>query len=297
MKVVLLAGGLGTRLTEETEIRPKPMVEIGGRPILWHIMKHYAHYGFQEFLVALGYKGEYIKRYFMDYYTLNGSMTLDLATGTVQPQLKAQLAIVKTLPTFGFDNLVADWHFIDFIQYFGDTEVRAKAGYGASMAYFEAMLDRDPRFLYAYFYLSSTGSLYAGQPEKSVSLMNGGLKSLSPKVPDRGYYIWRLKAVDELLFLGKIPEARNSMLTAANWARQSPTTEGQNVARLSQNTAAYLARNPNSKQAQFDAWNMVLGAAVDDFVIQRAIVGIRSTGGKVTISPSGEFKVQAPAKD
>ncbi len=88
MKVVLLAGGLGTRLTEETEIRPKPMVEIGGRPILWHIMKHYSHYGFQEFLVALGYKGEYIKRYFMDYYTLNGSMTLDLATGAVQPQVK-----------------------------------------------------------------------------------------------------------------------------------------------------------------------------------------------------------------
>ena len=88
MKVVLLAGGLGTRLTEETEIRPKPMVEIGGRPILWHIMKHYAHYGFQEFLVALGYKGEYIKRYFMDYYTLNGSITLDLATGAVQPQIK-----------------------------------------------------------------------------------------------------------------------------------------------------------------------------------------------------------------
>jgi glucose-1-phosphate cytidylyltransferase len=88
MKVVLLAGGLGTRLTEETEIRPKPMVEIGGRPILWHIMKHYAHYGFQEFLVALGYKGEYIKRYFMDYYVLNGSMTLDLATGLVQQQIK-----------------------------------------------------------------------------------------------------------------------------------------------------------------------------------------------------------------
>jgi len=214
-----------------------------------------------------------------------------------EAQAKAQLSIAKTLPTFGFDNLVANWHFINFIQYFGDTEVRAKAGYGASMEYFEAILDRDPRFLYAYFYLSSTGSLYAGQPEKSVSLMNRGLKSLSPKVPDRGYYIWRLKAVDELLFLGKVPDARNSMLTAADWARQSSTTEGQNVARLSQNTAAYLARNPNSKQAQFDAWNMVLGAAVDDFVIKRAIAGIVATGGKVTISPSGEFKVEAPAKD
>ena len=214
-----------------------------------------------------------------------------------EAKLKAQLAIAKTLPTFGFDNLIANWHFIDFVQYFGDTEVRAKAGYGAAMEYFDAILDRDPRFLYGYFYLSSTGSLYSGAPERSVSLMDRGLKSLSPKVPDRSYYIWRLKAVDELLFLGKVADARNSMLNAASWARQYSNPEGQNVAKLSQNTAAYLARNPNSKQAQFDAWNMVLTGAVDDFAIKRAIAEIRAMGGKVTISPTGEFKVQAPAKD
>jgi glucose-1-phosphate cytidylyltransferase len=86
VKVVILAGGLGTRLAEETEVRPKPMVEIGGRPILWHIMKHYAHYGFKEFLVALGYKGEDIKHYFLDYYHLRSNMTIDLARGTVQTQ-------------------------------------------------------------------------------------------------------------------------------------------------------------------------------------------------------------------
>lgn len=84
MKVVILAGGFGTRLAEETDRIPKPMVEIGGRPILWHIMKHYAHYGFKEFFIALGYKGEVIKRYFLDYYTLNGSMTINLANGDVQ---------------------------------------------------------------------------------------------------------------------------------------------------------------------------------------------------------------------
>jgi glucose-1-phosphate cytidylyltransferase len=84
MKVVILSGGLGTRLAEETEIKPKPMVEIGGRPILWHIMKHYAHYGFKEFFIALGYKGEVIKRYFLDYYTLDGSMMIDLSNGRVQ---------------------------------------------------------------------------------------------------------------------------------------------------------------------------------------------------------------------
>lgn len=84
MKVVILAGGLGSRLAEETELKPKPLVEIGGRPILWHIMKHYSHFGFDEFLIALGYKGEEVKRYFLDYYKLNGSMTVNLGNGSVE---------------------------------------------------------------------------------------------------------------------------------------------------------------------------------------------------------------------
>jgi glucose-1-phosphate cytidylyltransferase len=84
VRVVILAGGLGTRLAEETEVRPKPMVEIGGRPILWHIMKHYDHYGFSDFLIALGYKGDIIKRFFMDYYMLSRSLTIRLATGETQ---------------------------------------------------------------------------------------------------------------------------------------------------------------------------------------------------------------------
>ena len=84
MKVVILAGGLGTRLAEETEILPKPMVEIGGRPILWHIMRCYAHYGFNEFVVALGYKGDVIKRFFLDYQALNGSIGIDLSNGRLK---------------------------------------------------------------------------------------------------------------------------------------------------------------------------------------------------------------------
>ena len=84
MKAVILAGGLGSRLAEETEIRPKPMVEIGDWPILWHIMKIYAHYGFKEFVIALGYKGEYIKRYFLDYQILNSDFSIRLASGKVE---------------------------------------------------------------------------------------------------------------------------------------------------------------------------------------------------------------------
>ena len=85
MKVVILAGGLGTRLSDDTELKlkPKPMIEIGGRPIIWHIMKHYAHYGLKEFYLALGNRGEVIKRFFIDYSSLGGSLSIDLTSGQI----------------------------------------------------------------------------------------------------------------------------------------------------------------------------------------------------------------------
>lgn len=84
MKVAILAGGVGTRLAEETDEKPKPMVEIGGYPILWHIMMHYAHYGFKNFVIALGYKGEYIKKYMIDYCRLSSNLTVNLQNGEVK---------------------------------------------------------------------------------------------------------------------------------------------------------------------------------------------------------------------
>ena len=84
MKVVLFAGGLGTRISEETDTRPKPMVEIGGRPILWHIMKIYSHYGFNDFVVCLGYKGYLIKEYFINYFLHNADITVDLSNNKTE---------------------------------------------------------------------------------------------------------------------------------------------------------------------------------------------------------------------
>lgn len=84
MKVLILAGGYGTRLSEETDLRPKPMVEIGGKPILWHIMKLYSHYGFNDFIILLGYKGYYIKEYFANYYLHQSDVTFDMKNGQME---------------------------------------------------------------------------------------------------------------------------------------------------------------------------------------------------------------------
>ena len=81
MKVVILAGGLGSRLSEETTLRPKPMVEIGGKPVLWHIMNIYAAHGVNEFIIALGYKAEIIKEYFLNFYAINNDISIDLSSG------------------------------------------------------------------------------------------------------------------------------------------------------------------------------------------------------------------------
>src|ERR1700759_1180232 len=84
MKVLILAGGFGTRLSEKTDLRPKPMAEFGGKPILWHIMKGYSHYGFNEFVILLGYKGYYIKEYFANYFLHQSDVTIDLSNNRME---------------------------------------------------------------------------------------------------------------------------------------------------------------------------------------------------------------------
>lgn len=91
MKTIILAGGMGTRLAEETAFKPKPMAEIGGKPILWHIINIYASFGFDEFLIALGYRGEAIKRYFLEFYMFNSDLVVDLSRGHSEPLGESRL--------------------------------------------------------------------------------------------------------------------------------------------------------------------------------------------------------------
>jgi glucose-1-phosphate cytidylyltransferase len=127
MKAVILAGGLGSRLSEETTLRPKPMVEIGGRPILWHIMNICATHGIKEFFIALGYKGEIIKEYFLNFYSINNDITVDLATG------KTKI----------YDGRQPDWkvHLID-------TGLRTQTG--GRLARLKSRLQGDEPFLFTY---------------------------------------------------------------------------------------------------------------------------------------------------
>ena len=105
MKTIILAGGFGTRLSEYTDIKPKPMVHIGGQPILWHIMNIYSHYGYNDFIVALGYKGEIIKEYFLNYYTLQSDFTVDLANGDTNYLHKKPLNWKVTLVDTGSNSM------------------------------------------------------------------------------------------------------------------------------------------------------------------------------------------------
>lgn len=107
MKIVILAGGLGTRISEETEIKPKPMVEIGGKPLLWHIMKIYSHYGFNDFIVCLGYKGYAIKEYFMHYYMHNSDMTIELGNNKVDVHYSNAESFKVTLVDTGLETKTA----------------------------------------------------------------------------------------------------------------------------------------------------------------------------------------------
>ncbi|MEH1872482.1 hypothetical protein [Nostoc sp.] len=208
-----------------------------------------------------------------------------------------RLNFLKKTPTFGYNNLIADLVYLNFLQYFGDDEVRDKTGYSLSPEYFEVILERDPRFLAAYRSLSISTSLYAAMPERAIALSEKGLKSLSPSVPEKSYYVWRYKGVDELLFLGNAKAAEQSFATAANWASNFSDSESQTIAHTSQKTAEFLSRNPNSKYAQIATWVIVLNNHVDQRTQKRAIREIEALGGKVITTPEGNHKIVFPPKD
>jgi hypothetical protein len=209
---------------------------------------------------------------------------------------QATLRLLQNLPAFGFNNLLANWSFLKFIQYYGDTAVRDQVGYALVPEYFEVIVRNDPRFVRAYLYLSTASSLFAGRPDRTVALMGKGLESLEPTLPG-AYYVWLYKGVDELLFLGNNHAAQHSYAMAAKWASIRGDTA---VAARAQETAQFLANNPNSNRAQASAWGMILSNSRDDATRKLALSRIQALGGKVSYRPQGNaliLTVQLPEED
>lgn len=205
-----------------------------------------------------------------------------------------RLKAMQALPTFGFNNMVADWAFLRFLQYFGDEAARGKSDYRLSPEYFEIVLKHNPNFLQVYPFLSTSTSLYAGMPDRSIAMMQTALQSLQPNAPLGSYYGWRQLGIDQLLFQGNAAAAQQSFATAAEWARVQGNL---NVATLSQQTADLLGKNPDSLYAQIAAWSMVLTTVPDDRTRQTAIQQIEALGGTIVQQSNGSFSIVPPEKD
>lgn len=208
-----------------------------------------------------------------------------------------RLQLLKKAPAFGFDNVLSDWVFLNFLQYFGDDAARNKSDYSLSPDYFEIVLGRNPYFIPAYIFLSTSTSIYAAQPERTVDIAKRALQFLGPDRPAESYYALRQVAIDQLLFLGDAEAARQSFALAAEWARNSSNPGSDRVADLSQQTADFLANNPDSKYAQISAWSMVLTSVSDDRARQTAVRRIQELGGQIVEQPNGSFSIIPPAQD
>lgn len=199
MKVVILAGGLGTRLSEETVVRPKPMVEIGGRPILWHIMKIYSHYGFNDFVICLGFKGYMIKEYFSNYFLHMSDVTFDMRNNSMEVHQQHAEPWKVTLVDTGMDSMtggrlkrVAPYLENEtFMLTYGDGVANIDIGdlvrYHRSHGKPATVTSTQPSGRFGALNMGEDGTIYSFQekPAGDGSWINGGFFVLEPAIIDR----------------------------------------------------------------------------------------------------------------
>jgi glucose-1-phosphate cytidylyltransferase len=199
MKVVILAGGLGTRLSEETDLRPKPMVEIGGKPILWHIMKIYSHYGFNDFIICLGYKGYVIKEYFANYFLHQSDVTIDLRDNKIEVHNCKAEAWKITLIDTGLTTMTGG-RIKRVAQYIGDQTFMLTYGDGVSSVNIADLLkyhrehgklvtvtatQPSGRFGALEINAENTVTAFREKPAGEGSSINGGFFVVEPSAVDR----------------------------------------------------------------------------------------------------------------
>lgn len=211
---------------------------------------------------------------------------------------KQQLRLWQTIPSIGFSNLIADWMYLRFIQYFGDSQGREKTGYALSPQYFKLIVERDPRFVDAILKLDTATSIFDGNPQKSVVLLTKALDGISPGLKSPSippYYLWSAKGINQLLFLGDPQGAKQSYEEAVKWAKYYPADQTQNFITNTNQTIQFLSKNPKSRAAQIGAWASILGSSPDPRTIQRVMREIKQLGGELGWSPDGRLTVRVPS--
>jgi hypothetical protein len=203
----------------------------------------------------------------------------------------SQVQLLKNIPSFGFNNMLANWSMLQFIQYYGDGDARRETGYGLSPDFMEIVTKNDPKFVRAYLMMSVASSLNAGKPEKTVEIMNKGLSKLTPDVTD-AYFIWLYKGVDELLFLGDIPAAKKSNQMAADWAK---IAGNEFIEKSARGTVEFLETNPDSRAPRVGAWMLVWLNSQDEETRRLARENIEKLGGKLVINNNQVMAI--PPKD
>ncbi len=208
---------------------------------------------------------------------------------------------LQYLPTqgFGFNNLIADWTFLRFLQYYGDSEAREETGYSIAPEFFEVISLRDPRFVETYLFSSGTLSYELGMPEEAIKILDRGIAALDPKLHERAFTLWTLKGLDQLLLLGDAPGAATSYAMAAEWAQQDPDPEMRPVAPVLQRRSEFLKTDPDSKAVRLWAWTVVYRQAKatgNDKTAARARAELLLLGAVEEKDASGEsiFKLVAP---
>jgi hypothetical protein len=205
---------------------------------------------------------------------------------------ESRLKLIHQLPPrgLGFNNMIANFTFLQFLQYFGDDDSRntLKTGYSLSPRYFENIIERDPRFISSYIYLSTSVSMFAGSPSEANSIYAKGLQSLDPQKQSQAYFVWRYKGIDQLLFLGDAKGARESYLKGAEWAEQTKPSDN-NIDALKRSvesfreSAKWLEGDRDLSQAQISAWSLVLQGAVDKKTVQIVAQELDKLGMKIEI--------------
>ncbi len=201
-----------------------------------------------------------------------------------------QLSFLKKMPAFGFDNLIADWSMLEFMQYFGDGEARKETGYSLSADYLEVITNKDPRFSTAYMIISPASSVFGGTPKRTLELMDRGLKHLTPDMP-YAYFVWLYKGTDEILFFGDLKNARKSYEKAAEWAT---IAKDKKIAQSASKTVKFLATNPDTTQAQVGIWFQVWVNSKEKMTREAAQENIEKLGGELKVYPDGRVEAIPP---